>query len=320
MRVTPIVRAGFSIVFVAIILWRVPINTLWYALQNLNGVWLWPALASAFVALGIRIFKWQQLLKAGGSRTPLRDVMRSLFGGFALGVVTPGRLGEFARCLFTPEAERPTVIALNVLDRILDSWSVATYAVVSLFLIGRPLPGTIALVGWAAFIPALLISPRLIFRLGESPRWNKFIGAKLPRGDPVLEKGVVATFAGWALLATSMDVITFYFVLRAFHPTAFMTAPTTYPWIMMASAIPLTLGGLGLREGAAVALLHHYAITPAEATEVALLLFVFLSLLPALCGGLLILLARKGDNTSTATLIDRRLKRKLSEDLRIGGK
>ena len=70
-------------------------------------------------------------------------------------------------------------------------------------------------------------------------------------------------------------------------------ARTPYPWIVMASGIPLSVGGLGLREGAAALLLAHYAIPAAVAADVALFLFASLSLLPGMVGGVMLLIAPK---------------------------
>lgn len=315
MRVTPVIRVGISVGVVAIILWRVPVYALWSALQYLDGSWLLAALASALATLAIRTLKWQRLLRSAGFSASGRNVMKSLFGGFALGVVTPGRLGEFGRCLFIPEAERGAVISLNVLDRFLDSWSVATYMVVSLFLTTRWPGATLALAVWMVTIPLVLGLPRLISRLGESPWWGKILGSQLRNADPGLGKAAMGTFAAWALLSTTLDVITFYFLLRAFHPIDIMTAPATYPWIVMASGIPLSLGGLGLREGASVVLLSHYGVTAALATDVALLLFAFLSLLPALIGGIFLLLERIGEEVRPAPLGKSRLRRSHRENL-----
>ena len=43
--------------------------------------------------------------------------------GFTLGVVTPGRIGEWGRCLFAAPADRTAVLLLNILDRLLDVWA-----------------------------------------------------------------------------------------------------------------------------------------------------------------------------------------------------
>jgi uncharacterized membrane protein YbhN (UPF0104 family) len=313
----PVVRAGSSIGVLAIILWRVPVGALWFALQDLDGQWLWPALAAALAALAIRTIKWKQLLQTGESPTSTWAAMRSLFGGFALGVVTPGRLGEFGRYLFIPEAERSEVVSLNVLDRFLDSWSVVTFAVLSLFFAGPRPAGLIAVMAWLAFIPVVQGLPRLVSCFRDSPKWNRILGAQLRNASPALDKIAVAPFAGWSLLSTSFDVTTFYFLLRAFHPVGFIVAPATYPWIVMASGIPLSIGGLGLREGTAAVLLAHYSIPPAVATDVSLFLFAFLSLLPGTCGGILLLLEAVENRARPAKFRSVQLSSNLREDLQM---
>jgi uncharacterized membrane protein YbhN (UPF0104 family) len=279
----------FSSGVVVFILWRVPAEALWTALQSLDNRWLWPALASALATLGVRTLKWQRLLQAASLGASPRDVTRALFGGFALGLVTPGRLGEFGRCLFIPNSERAAIIALNILDRVLDSWSVATLAAVSLFLAGRRPMGIFAVAVWLAFLPVVLGLPHLISAVGERPWWKESFRAQISAYREAWGRIRVAPFAAWALVSTSLDVLTFFFLLRAFHPADFTTALATFPWIVMASAIPLSLGGLGLREGAAALLLAHYAVPAAVATDVALFMFAFLSLFPALLGGLWLL-------------------------------
>ena len=66
----------------------------------------------------MRAYKWHLLLGATG-KVRLRQSLRTLFAGFALGLITPGRLGELARGMFVREAERTHVTFLTVLDRTL---------------------------------------------------------------------------------------------------------------------------------------------------------------------------------------------------------
>ncbi len=300
MRIAPWMRVTISAVAVGIIVWRVPVEALWAAVQSMDTYWLMPALLSALASLAVRNLKWQRLLRAAGSRASSRDVTRSLFGGFALGVVTPGRVGEWARCVFIPEGERAPVIPLNILDRILDSWSVFTYAVMSLLLgLYRP-GGVFAAAVWLALWPVVLGLPHLISSLGDGRWWNEHYRAQFRAARQRLSSIRIAPFAGWALVSTTFDVLTFLSLLRAFHSADFKTALVTYPWIVMASGIPLSLGGLGLREGAATLLLARYAIPAAVAADVALFLFAFLTLIPALIGSAWLLLTAAGQTTPLA--------------------
>lgn len=302
MRVSPWMRVAISAVVVAIILWRVPAQALFSALENMDSQWLFPALATSLASLAVRAFKWQRLLQAAGSRANSRDITRSLFCGFALGVVTPGRMGEFGRCLFVPESERAPIIPLNILDRVLDSWSVVTYAVASLVISSHRPAGIFGAAIWLAVLPVILGLPRLLSAIGEASWWGEKYRAQFRAARPHLGAVRVAPFAAWAMVSTSFDILTFFCLLRAFHPATLATALATYPWIVMASGIPLSLGGLGLREGAAALLLAHYAIPAAVAADVALFLFAFLSLLPGMMGGVMLLRARREKFERTSPL------------------
>lgn len=68
-------------------------------------------------------------------KVSLRQSLRTLFGGFALGLVTPGRLGELARCVFVCEENRTQVALLTLLDRILDFWALLTLMEASPFFL-----------------------------------------------------------------------------------------------------------------------------------------------------------------------------------------
>ncbi len=317
MRVSPWMRVAISAGVVAIILWRVPAQALLSALQNMDSRWLLPALATSLASLAVRTFKWQRLLQAAGSRASSRDVTRSLFGGFALGVVTPGRMGEFGRCLFIPESQRAPIISLNILDRALDSWSVVTYAVASLLLSSHWPAGIFGAAVWLATLPIVLGLPRILSSFGDVCWWGENYRAQFRAARQHLGVVQVAPFAAWALVSTSFDVLTFFSLLRAFHPATFPTALATFPWIVMASGIPLSLGGLGLREGAAALLLAHYAIPAAVAADVALFLFAFLSLLPGMLGAVMFLLAPREKSDRASVLSTSRLHGDLPNQFRM---
>jgi len=80
-------------------------------------------------------------------------------------------------------------------------------------------------------------------------------------------------------------------------------AVVTFPWIVIAAGLPISVSGLGPREGVATLLLARYAIPSATACDVGLLLFAFSGLLPALIGGIwLAAAARQGHPRWSETL------------------
>jgi uncharacterized membrane protein YbhN (UPF0104 family) len=284
MRVGACLRATVSVVGVAIILWRVPLNDLAVAFGSLDGRWLWPALAAVLAMLAARWYRWQRLLAQGGIRVPPAHSACSLLGGFTLSVVTPGRVGEFGRCLFVARPDRASVLLLNTLDRGLDMWALATCAVASLLALALRPFGIFALGVWLALFPVAMALPHLVAGLGGLPWWGEGFRQKLRAAGRTLVGIQPAPFAALALLSTSLDMVTFFFLLRAFQRVDFTVALAVFPWIVLAAGLPVSVSGFGAREGAAALLLARYAIPSAVAFDVAIFFFAFSSLLPGLLG------------------------------------
>jgi uncharacterized membrane protein YbhN (UPF0104 family) len=91
-------------------------------------------------------------------------------------------------------------------------------------------------------------------------------------------------FAALAVGAMAVELASFFFLLRAFAPTEFSTALATYPYIVLAGDIPVSFGGVGVRESAAAFLLSPYSVSSGAAVGASLVWFVFVVLAPAALG------------------------------------
>ncbi len=293
-------RIVITATLVILIVWRVPTTALRQAFADLQGHSLWPAFACALAMLAVRWIKWHQLLATVGSKDLPSHAGRSLFGGFALGVVAPGRLGEVGRCLFVPEQDRAPVLLVNILDRALDLWALITCAVASLFCL-IPRPAALFAVGvWMACLPFLIGLPRLVSKLGGLAWWPEKWRTRLVAAGEPLARIRSGRFAALALLSTMLDLLVLFFALRGFQRVDFAVALATFPWLVMAGGLPISFSGLGAREGTAVLLLASYGIPAAAAVEAALVLFFLSALLPALIG-FAWLLAGRSWHSSLAT-------------------
>ncbi len=284
MRPASLIRVAVTSAAVGLILWKVPVVGLWTALAQIEPLRLLPVLAAILGMLLARWLRWHALLGEGGVNSSRTDSARSLLGGFALGAVMPGRLGELGRFLFVPASDRARVLLLNVIDRALDTWALGTIAVGSLFLvISRP-AALVAAGAWVCLLPFLLGLPRITAKLGGLPWWREDLRIKLRVAGETLPNLRVWPYAALALLSSGFDLVAFYFLIQAFQDASPLVALATFPWIVFAGGLPVSLGGLGTREGAAAILLSRFAIPAAVALDVALLLFALGSLLPALIG------------------------------------
>lgn len=63
----------------------------------------------------LEILKWKFLVSEVDKKTGWREIVESHLGGFSLGSVTPGRIGEtFGRALFFPGAKRKSLFVLSL--------------------------------------------------------------------------------------------------------------------------------------------------------------------------------------------------------------
>jgi uncharacterized membrane protein YbhN (UPF0104 family) len=210
--------------------------------------------------------------------------MRTLLGGCVLGLITPGRVGELGRCIFVRKHERTQAGILTLIDRALDFWALVTLVGASLFLLVPEPAAIFGLALWLALVPIVLGLPGLLAHLSKTAqRLRHFHGplAEVATGLPPIQ---MPRYALMALAAMWLELSSFFFLLRALSSTEFATAVATYPYIALAGDLPLSFGGVGVREGVAAFLLSPYAVPPGAAVDAALLWFVLGILFPALLG------------------------------------
>jgi uncharacterized membrane protein YbhN (UPF0104 family) len=274
-------------------IWRVPFADLCGAFGNSDPGSLLLAVLSFLVLLFLRAFKWHGLMTAAGN-ADVRKSLRSLFGGFALGLVTPGRLGELGRCVFVPQEERPRVALLTVYDRLLDFWALLTAVAASLFIL-VPLPAAVfGAAVWLACLPVVMSFPAFVTQLVKWAERSTRLRGRFFAASAEMPKVSTQRFATLALAAVGVELASYFFLLRAFSSTGIATAIATYPYIVLAGDLPFSLSGMGVREGAAALLLTPYAVPSSAAIDASLVWFVFAMLLPAGLGGALLFAERVG--------------------------
>jgi uncharacterized membrane protein YbhN (UPF0104 family) len=282
-RPIPWRQVVLSVGVTGVTLWRVPFADLRAAFRNLELRSLSLAVFCILVLFVLRVYKWQCLMTAAG-KPRLQQSLRTLLGGFALGLITPGRLGELGRCLFVRKHERTEVALLTILDRALDVWALLTLVGASLFLL---LPHPAAVFGvavWLALLPVLLGFPGLLAHLSQVVRRSSHFHGHLAEVAAAVPPAQMPRYAIMAVGAMWAELASFFFLLRAFFPAGFTTAVATYPYIVLAGDLPFSFSGMGVREGAAALLLSPYAVPCGAAVDAALLWFVFAILFPAVLG------------------------------------
>jgi len=231
----------------------------------------------------------------------------SLVGGMALALVTPARVGEVARGSYLRDSEKWKIGGLVMIDKGFDvlalcvlsiagAWKLigvwagaglVVVAVIGLAVVYRPRPVAGRLQGMPSGLPLQTKLKQIWASMDAlSPRWTTVY--------------LALTFASFAVVLLQFGII-----LLSWHSWSPDIVFFTFPLVVLTNVLPITIGGLGIREGTAALLLSHYGVSPSHAAVAAFLMFAVNTALPGLVGALMLPPAGKTGVRATPKPADR---------------
>jgi uncharacterized membrane protein YbhN (UPF0104 family) len=262
------------------------------AWRQLHPGWLAVAIALIPINIGLQFLKWHALLRLAQPQCPAQVSLYSLFAGFPLGLLTPGRWGELGRAMYVPQLPREEVFFLSAMDKIhallVNAW-VGGLALVYL-IYKNLLPGKWSWFAWFAAIIFLFLSIALLLP-SLLCRWRNVLRRPSLKEDrPGTEEWQVAVPRLIAIYLYSLLFVVIYcaqmaILVRGIFAVDFTPALAGAAAIFfLKNALPLTIGELGVREGLAVYFFTALHVPAAAALQASLMLFLFNLVLPALAG------------------------------------
>jgi glycosyltransferase 2 family protein len=260
-------RLGLSAVFLIVLFTRVP---------DLDGVHLpdthplrtavllGVAIVAACVGIILSAWRWQQVLRLFDAHVPLPTLTRHYFAGQFVSNVMPSTVGgdvvRIARCAKNVGS---TTVAFGsvVLERLSGMIALPLLVVVGFALKPSLLHADhawFALVTASATLGVLVLivimagHPGLAGRFAANENWTRFIGAVFIGVDrarrDVGQAGVVLATA----IAYQLSIVGAYAVIfRALDVDVPIAAALAFvPAVSMLQVIPISFGGIGVREGA----------------------------------------------------------------------
>ena len=259
--------------------------------------WRWIALAAVLlpVNLLLEVGVWHQLVRQIAPGTSARTSGEAALCGHALGLFTPAQVGELAgRAFYIPTGDRWTLGAAAFIERLT---MVAVGGVVGVPALlwflqthppAAPAPLYVALLYASGVTLALLFGlafPRRAWHGLRRLGWQRLSHAS--RFLRALRGSVHAWLIGYSVARYAVFALQFLLAFWAFVPEA---APTTalagIALVFMAKFLlpSLTLGDLGIREGAAVYFFGWMGFAHAAVLNASLVIFGLTVLVPALLG------------------------------------
>ena len=292
-------RVAASVAVLAVLVPRVHLSSLLPDLRSDTLAWIGAALVLTFGCVVLSAVRWQRVLAAldlsASLVTLTRHYLASLFVGNVLPSTVGGDVLRVSR-LAADNGESPRTFASVVLER-LTGWIVLPVLTLSALAINPGLRkvapeatrlATTVAVGTLLLLGVVLVaasSPKLGGRLSSNEGWRRFTGAvhlglDRFRRSPGLALEVLT--AGFAYQLAVM--LTAFLAAHALGLRVGWTAILAFfPAVAIIQVIPVTLGGLGTREGALVFFLHDLNVSSADAIALGLL-FYGINLVVSLAG------------------------------------
>lgn len=287
------VRLGVSALMLAVLVAKVPT----FDPADLVPRWslasaLWLAVAAGLTLAGIALsaLRWQKVLDALEIRTGLRRLMSHYLAGQFVSNVLPTTIGgDVLRVsrLSRDTGESPGTFASVVLER-LTGWLVLPVITIAGFALNPGLRhlGNATSVALALAVGTLVLlagvlaaagSTRLGGRYAARAGWRRFIGAvhlgiERLRSHPGAAANVlVAGFAYQLALVLAAVAAAQALGLRPAGLTALLAF---FPAVLIAQVLPISMAGLGVREGAFVLFLGPLGVASEQAIALGLLLYL----------------------------------------------
>jgi uncharacterized membrane protein YbhN (UPF0104 family) len=284
-----LLRVGVSLAILAALVLFISPRQVWQTLSACEWRWLLATLVLLPPFLLFRIAKWHVLVRQTSRSIGVLDVVRGYLWGMAIGLVTPGRTGELARIWAAGLPSR--CIGLFILEKAVEITVIALLGLLSLATLDAvplwlPVGGLVLLVTclsvWRGSVKAVASAAHRLLGWPSRERLHDFKWAVSE-----IRVGKCAAMSAVCLLIFCLQS---YLMLNSAGQRYDFVVVRFVPMVFVANLIPITIGGLGLRETLGVVLLRGEGIPPAVAmTSFALVTLVNL-FLPAVIGAVLVAL------------------------------
>lgn len=305
---TFLLKTLVSLGCLSFLLSRIDVTQLLRVLSSVHLSYLVIALAGYFFGQVLCSVRWALLARPLGFNNPLKDFVIFYFIGMFFNLFAPSTIGgDVGRVFYLARdgdrrAERewsgPTLSALVsvVADRFIGLAVLVWIGAAALALFPNyALPSLVRAITFALAAGALLawLLLPLFNRLAE--RWD------LPRGKNLLQ-GLAAYSRNHQIIAQTIVLsLSAHLIQTWLHILLGLALGVEIPWsyililyplVGVFSALPISLNGIGLREGGYLFLLRQIGISSEKAIAFSLLWFL-VAVFDSLIGGL-VFVARKG--------------------------
>jgi glycosyltransferase 2 family protein len=239
--------------------------------------WLAAGFAAYVAAQVVSAVRWHRIARGVAFATRFGACLRYYFIGMFFGLAVPSTIGaDGARALLLGREPpgRARALSAVVFDRLVGLAMLFAVAVAALLLgpshaLPRGVVATVAAVG-SALVLAWATAPRLARLLPEDARLRRLVEQDLA---PFFhDRRLLAAAAALSLGVHALQIVAQKLLTDALGlDVSWGFVAIYHPLVALAAAVPLTVGGFGLREATYAYLLPHVGVGADDAIALGLL-------------------------------------------------
>jgi glycosyltransferase 2 family protein len=291
-----------------ILIFKTSIKEVLNVLKTVNIWWLAVSFSLHGLGLLISAIRWQILVKAQGDSAPLSFLIKSYLVGNFFNTILPSRIGGDVVRIWDGSRYSKTVLkssAIILVERL------SGIVVLFLFAFGAaifrldmaqniPVIWVSLVIGFSGLAAILFfftpLIEKIINKIPSKGFLKKIIQKTIEFRSTIIfyktKKTALSKAFVWAFLLQANVILHFFLIGKALHLNIkFIDYLVFIPIVMIIQLIPITINGLGLREGAYIEIFEFYGIAPESAFSFALIDVAFMLIIGVI--GAIIYVTRK---------------------------
>ncbi|MDZ7725061.1 MAG: lysylphosphatidylglycerol synthase transmembrane domain-containing protein [candidate division KSB1 bacterium] len=230
---------------------------------------------AAFLLLPLNLLlqfgRWKLVVRRLQPDVKSRMIWSSLFIGISMGLATPARLGDYARTLFVRDVDKPQLLGLFVVDKVITWFVIYLLGALGLLQFIPVLTRTrilMLVMGLGAlFLVIAVVAYRRGFHVNPDHGKSDFLG-RLLAGVGKMSRTLIQKLAALSFIQVLTYCTQFYLLILAFDSITFFHAMSAAFAVMFIKTVfPLSFGDLGTREGAAIYFFGRFDVSSCRGVQ-----------------------------------------------------
>lgn len=257
---------------IALVIWilsRVEREKLLDYFLSLDVATLLITLFFSVIAVSIQFLRWRYLVTSNSVSFETKDIIPSFFAGYAFRLMIPGGHAEISKIFLLPGKKRGKAVAVGM-EKFYQTY-------IKLVLILAAMTFTFQQYKYIFYVLIIVLIVFIFFL-------PKFKWLKMLQEKEVNNLVIFGYTLFYSLIIFFVMVIQYYVLLNQVNSIKFWETTHTVIYLWASGIVPVSISGLGVREGLAVYFLKMYGIFPAYAVATSLFLFFLNTIIPAVIG------------------------------------